>query len=87
MQIVADATVEATDHDQALHAGLTAVVGSVITDHPGPDVEAMVDDVVTAVIQKLRLHASQVFVADHGGTRPVERFRTVTGRMDLEDPE
>jgi hypothetical protein len=47
----------------------------------------MVDDVVTAVIQKLRLHASQVLVADHGGTRPVERFRTVTGRMDLEDPE
>lgn len=86
MQIVADATVKATDHDQALHAGLTDVVGSVITDHPGPDVEAMVDDVVIAVIQKLRQHASQVFVADHGDTRPAERFRTISGRMDVDEP-
>lgn len=88
MRTVADETVDATDatdREEALRAELTGIVGGVIENHPGPDIEAMVDDVVTALVERLRLHASKLFIANHGDDRPAEKFRTVTGRMDMED--
>ncbi|WP_247040250.1 hypothetical protein [Arthrobacter rhizosphaerae] len=87
MQTVAVETTDATDvtgREETLRAELTGIVGGVIENHPGPDVEAMVDDVVTALVEKLRLHASKLFVAKHDD-RPAEKFRTVTGRMDVTD--
>lgn len=83
MRTVADETVDATDCDEALRAEMAAIVGEVIENHPDPDTEAMAEDVATALVEKLRLHASKLFVADHGDGRPAERFRTVTGRMDV----
>jgi hypothetical protein len=81
MRTVADKT--PTTPDETLRIELRDVVDETIEIHPGPDMQTMTEDVVEAVIARLQLRASGIFIDDNDETRPVERFRAITGKMDV----
>lgn len=73
--------------DEALRSRIEDEAEAVLAIRGHDDARAAAVDVAQALVEGLRLHASTVFVNAGDGSRPAERFRSVTGRMDESDSD
>lgn len=71
------ALAETPDHDAALRAEIAAIV-------TGVDDRCDAEAIASVLAQKLHLHASEEFAIPASGTLPTTRFRSITGRLDVE---
>ncbi len=83
MITVANDTIDRTEPGIALREQLRATVAGTIENHPGPDLDALVEDLTDAIITRLRLHASKLFVNDSNKTVEPDKFRVISGRLDV----